>query len=152
LSRKPFFVLASFIAFGRVPSRSTPLLSASRLIALSKPTGGIRPIVIGECLLRVVGKAICRQLRPAFSSIHAPMQRSVGVASGAHALVASLHTLREAFPTRAILQTDISNAFNTISGRVIFEELHDSKGPLVYLLPFLFSFYYLPSPLHFQHH
>ena len=56
------FSLCSLIAEDKVPSSAVPLLSCSRLIALPKLNGDVRPIAIGETLRRLSAKAICFQL------------------------------------------------------------------------------------------
>ena len=58
-----FFSVCNLIAKGSFPSSVSGVLSGSRLIALPKTGGDVRPIAIGECLRCVTAKVICRQKR-----------------------------------------------------------------------------------------
>ena len=53
--------VCALIADGNVPPNIIPLLSASRLIALTKANGAVHPIAIGETLRRITARAICLQ-------------------------------------------------------------------------------------------
>ena len=50
------YTMSNHIALGNVPSKIVPLLSGSRLIALPKSNGDVRPIAIGEVFRRVTTK------------------------------------------------------------------------------------------------
>ena len=69
-------------------------LSASTLVALSKPDGGMRPIAIGEVLARVVARAACVQLRTPLDAYFRPNQFGVMAKGGTeqvcHAVTAHL--------------------------------------------------------------
>ena len=56
-----FHKVASAVAAGRVPPLVRPHFAGGRLIGLMKPAGGVRPIVIGEALRRLVGKLLITQ-------------------------------------------------------------------------------------------
>ena len=65
--------VCALIADGNVPPNIIPLLSASRLIALPKTNGDVRPIAIEETLRRITAKAMCLQERLSFSEYFSPM-------------------------------------------------------------------------------
>ncbi|KAL2624426.1 hypothetical protein R1flu_008671 [Riccia fluitans] len=52
------FDLCTHIAQGQVSPSMAYLLGASRLLTLEKPSGGIRPIVVGEVLYRHVARTL----------------------------------------------------------------------------------------------
>ena len=52
--------MASRVARGDIPTSMASLLGSSRLIALEKPQGGVRPLAIGEGFYRLVSRAIVR--------------------------------------------------------------------------------------------
>ena len=62
-----FHQVCSLIANGRFPQSVAMLLSASRLIALPKASGEVRPIAIGKCFRRATARAICAQKRLIFN-------------------------------------------------------------------------------------
>jgi hypothetical protein len=51
-----------------------------------------------------------------------------------------------------VLQVDIAIAFNIISHRVIFQELHVARGQLFQVIPFIYSSYALQLLFFFSHH
>ena len=62
------FHLASRVAQGGIPASVARKLGTSRLVALQKPLGGVRPRAVGERFYRSVSRAICLQIREDFSS------------------------------------------------------------------------------------
>jgi hypothetical protein len=46
----------------------------------------------------------------------------------------------------------VTNAFNLVSRRVIFQELHALGGNIIHLIPFVRAFYAFESPLFYSHH
>ena len=69
------------ILSGAIPH--SDLLLASRLIALEKPHGGVRPIAIGEAFLRVASICALSTVQTA-ADLLAPLQVGVGIPGGAH--------------------------------------------------------------------
>ncbi|CAI5493876.1 unnamed protein product, partial [Closterium sp. Naga37s-1] len=74
---------------GKLPAVAGELLTASRLLAFTKPHGGTRPIAVGECLLRIIAKAALFLITPAARSHFVPLQFGVAVAGG---IEAAIHT------------------------------------------------------------
>ena len=50
------------VAAGKVPAVIFPFIAGGKLIALLKPAGGVRPIVIGEALRRLTGRALFKSV------------------------------------------------------------------------------------------
>ena len=92
------------------------LLCAARLVSLSKPGGGIRPIAIGDIIYRVATKAILTtSFRP---GMLLPNQIGVNTAGGVEPAIFLIEEALEApnqgdFETLASL--DLRNAFNSTS-------------------------------------
>ena len=145
-----FVEVCSLIAQGGTPPPLVGLLASSRLIAISKETGGgVRPIAMGECLYRVVARALSIELRSELQAFFEPDQFAVATPGGCEALVWGVRAFTDAHPQTAVLQVDISNAFNSINRAAIFEGLKSS--PMSGLIPFVRSFYGFASPLYFGH-
>jgi hypothetical protein len=86
---------------------------ASRLIALQKPNGGVRPIAIGEVWARLV--AMCAMSAcPHIGLGLAPLQVGVGVRGGAQCLGHAVRAGILAHPEDVTLQLDCKNAFNSL--------------------------------------
>ena len=137
----------SSIAEGNLPSLVTTWLSASRLIALPKSSGDVRPIAIGEVLRRVSAKAICHHLKSEFSAYFAPLQHGVSTPGGSELVTHHIQLLLESRPDWVLVKTDIKNAFNTIKRSSLhkevlskfpailahFEQMYGNSSPLVYV-------------------
>ena len=55
--------VVNVLAQGRALSCVAPVLAGAGLVALPKPSGGIRPIAVGELLRRLTGKCLMSMVR-----------------------------------------------------------------------------------------
>jgi hypothetical protein len=114
------------------------------LLALVKPTGGLRPIAIPEALLRVASLCAQAAVHEAGSKL-APLQVGVGVPGGAeivgHALVSGIATRVDV----VTVATDLENAFNTIDRSAVFAAVAKREPGI---LPYVRWLYGTPTQLH----
>jgi hypothetical protein len=102
---------------GDCPDSVRPWLAGAKLAALPKPTGGLRPIAVGETLRRIAAKAGMLCAADAVNERLRPFQVGVGVKSGAEVLV---HTARQWLgrnreeQEKVFVMLDLKNAFNSI--------------------------------------
>ena len=68
------FRAAELLARAQVPNTIVDIIRVGRLTALSKPDGGVRGIVAGDVIRRLVAKTMARQLGPAVEAATAPHQ------------------------------------------------------------------------------
>jgi hypothetical protein len=116
------------------------VLGDCRLIALSKPDGGIRPIAIGECIRRFIGKIMVKAFAQVVRSDHEPLQVGVGTPDGSIAVIHSASAFLALHPDGVLINIDIKNAFNTMSRVAMFD--HYRRHPeLSRLVPYLRLFY-----------
>jgi hypothetical protein len=87
------------------------VLTDSRLVAIIKPSGGVRPIAIGEVVLRIASLCALAAVDGAGAAL-APTQLGVGVSGGAEAMGHALRAAIDAEPDAVIVQIDYENAFN----------------------------------------
>ena len=120
-----------------------PEMLASRLVALQKSKGGIRPIAVGEVWLRfcsLCAIVLCDNAGRAL----APKQLGVGVAGGAQCIGHALRAGVMANPDYVTVATDMRNAFNTIHRTAVLKSVAER-------LPQLFAFvnwaYSVPAEL-----
>jgi hypothetical protein len=86
-----------------------------REIALEKPTGGIRPIGIGEIIRRIIGKAIATHFSTDIVKAAGSQQTCAGHPGG---IGAAIHAAADYFETdecEGLLQIDARNAFNCLN-------------------------------------
>ena len=107
--------VCSSIASGSIPESTLNLLTASRLIAIPKPNGDVRPIAIGEALRRLTAKSICAQKKDSFAQFFSPLQHGVATKGGAELLVHQVQLLLEENKDWIVLKSDVRNAFNSVS-------------------------------------
>ena len=118
-----FLSLCNFVATGSIPDDIVKLLSASRLIALPKANGDVRPIAVGECLRRLTAKVICQQKKESFTIFFSPLQHGVAVDGGSELLIHHISLLLESHPDWVLLKTDIKNAFNSVERAHLLPEV-----------------------------
>ncbi|CAI7844594.1 unnamed protein product [Closterium sp. NIES-53] len=137
--------LVNTLLAGNLPGPVADLLTASRLIALSKPGGGARPIAIGECMTRLTAKVALTVMGESAQDHFLPLQYGVAVPGGAEEIIHAARSFTDSRPQCLVLQTDIANAFNSISQQAIIEAIQDNK--LSPLLPLVKLTYGNPSQL-----
>jgi hypothetical protein len=123
--------ICRLVAAGRITERVAETLTTGRLMAMAKPERGVRPIAVGEVLLRLVGRAIGRQLREQFQQSLQPFQFGVATPGGCEAVVHGVRAHLDVHPDHVLLQTDVENAFNCIHRTAIFSELRERMPQLV---------------------
>ncbi|KAL2634304.1 hypothetical protein R1flu_005783 [Riccia fluitans] len=84
------FDLCTHIAQGRVFPSTAYLLGASRLLALEKPSGSVRPIVMEEVLHRLVACTLGFQFREALVDHFSPLQFGVATRGGCETIIHGL--------------------------------------------------------------
>ena len=116
---------------GELPDDARQLLLASRLVALSKPNSdGYRPIAVGELFYRLAAIVAVRRVSSEAAMLLAPHQYGIGVAGGAEKIVHSLqHELVDTDKRLALLQIDITNAFNSCDRGRLLRELYAQPRP-----------------------
>ena len=99
------------VASGDMPGEVAAALALSKVLGLSKPDGGVRPIAVPSLLRRLAGKALCRACKDSLSAILGRQQFAVGLAAGTETLAHSVRALVEADPELVLLALDAQNAF-----------------------------------------
>ncbi|CAI7864476.1 unnamed protein product [Closterium sp. NIES-54] len=134
---------------GKLPATAGELLTASRLLAFTKPQGGTRPIAVGECLFRIITKAALFLTAPAARTHFTPLQFGVAVAGGIEAAIHTARTYLEVHQGAVALQIDLANAFNAVERRAVFEGLRNEA--LKALIPLVRLSYGAASSLFLDH-
>ncbi len=129
----PYFIssltlLANLAVNNAIPPEVASYLWGGNVTPLTKPDGGIRPIIPVESLARLICRAVLCQQKPeliaALNTIQTSMQPD-----GAGALITTLRTTLQAQPDYVVLCLDIRNAFGTIERDAIRAGLKQLKLP-----------------------
>ncbi len=113
---------------------------------------GIRSITVGEDFCWLVSRTFCFQFHGAFVVHLPPHQFGVAINGGYEGMVHGIQVTLDVHLNWVVLQVDITNVFNIVSRRVIFQELHVTSGQLFQLILFVHFFYVPQLPLLFNHH
>ena len=114
------------LANGFLPEAAKRLVLASRLVALRKPNGGVRPIAVGEVIWKLTAIHLLQPCRSELASELQPTQMGVGVPGGIEKSIHSLTALVEDPQLEfAALTFDFTNAFNSVNRAHVLQALFD---------------------------
>ena len=130
-----FFEVASLLARAHVPESAVAGLALGRLVALSKPGGGTRGLVVGDFLRRLVARTIAQQFASDFEAACNPHQYALSTRAGAEALVHTLRARTQADPSLTLLSVDAAAAYDLVSREAMLTSLRDTPSTLP-VLPF----------------
>jgi hypothetical protein len=147
---------------------SSPLLTC-RLIALKKPTGGLRPIAISDVWLRLLGRCASAKVSRSVGDRLSSCQLGLGISGGAEIVVHSVHLLKTVMEARhngeqlfdhecgfteddplCILTLDWSNAFNRMGRLAIHRALEEHRPDLLPYFRWAYSTVHLRWYLHLR--
>ena len=110
------------------------------MVALRKPNGRVRALVVGDVFRRLVARALAQQFSEAFQSACLPFQYGLGTRAGTEALSKVLRVATELDPRATVLSVDAVGAYDHVSRQAMQEGLR-SRPELAPLLPFARQFY-----------
>jgi len=142
--------LVNLLLDGKCPQSVASVLFGGNLTALTKKTGGIRPIAVGYTWRRLAAKCAMKYALVTLDGCLLPRQLGVGVSGGCEAAVHATRRFIADMPEDYVVaKLDFSNAFNCVRRDVMLKAVADQ-------LPQLYRFCYLaynqPSVLRFGRH
>lgn len=141
--------VVNLLARGQACPNAAPVFAGASLVALPKPSGGVRPIAIGEVLRRLTGKCLMATVRSELRSCFWPVQVGVGTPAGAelavHTVRAWMHRQQES-TGKVLVKLDFRNAFNEISRQAVVSAAHAAFPGLARYTTWCYAH---PSYLHF---
>ena len=118
-------------------------LTARRLIPLDKDPG-VRPIGVGEVIMRVIGKCIMKVLKEDIKEAAGSLQLCAGHRAGGEAAIHAMREIYEEDGTEAVILVDATNAFNSIDREAM---LHNIKVKCPTLSVYVENTYGTPTEL-----
>ena len=115
--------VTQLLAQARVPPTIATAIALGRLVALQKPNGRVRGIVVGDTLRRLVSRCMAQQYATTFQAACQPHQYALSTRAGTEAIVHTLTTLSQTNPNHTILSVDGIGAFDNISRNSMLQEL-----------------------------
>ena len=135
-----FVAVATRLAQANIPPAISAALGLGRLVALSKPNGRVRGIVVGDLLRRVVARSLAQHHAHTFQQACSPHQYALSTRAGSEAVVHAITSLTELEPTSTILSIDGIGAYDTIARASMLQALAEVEGANT-CLPFVRQFY-----------
>ena len=135
-----FTEVGSRLAKALVPQVAIDLIRVGRLTALSKPDGGVRGIVAGDVVRRLVARTMAQQLSKAVERATAPFQYALSTRAGCECIAHVLQGITELDPELTITSIDGISAFDMISRESMLRGLLEVEGggaarPFVRMFP-----------------
>ena len=117
--------IANLILSKQVPNEIFTILTTSTLLPLVKPNGKIRPILIGDVLIRTIGKCCTLAEQQIIADRLAPIQLAVGTKCGNEVAIHGIRAHLDSNPDHVLITVDIANAFGTISRNAVAQSLNN---------------------------
>ena len=114
-----------------------------RVTTVQKPAGGIRGIVVGNILRRLVARTTSQQITPAVDVATTPFQCALSTREGTECVSQAITDLD---PSATVMSIDGVGAFDLVSRTSMLRGLQGVEGGGS-VLPFVRQFYGGPSPL-----
>ena len=136
--------LAQILAVGDVPPEIMRAIALGRLTALRKDVGGVRGIVVGDMLRRMVARTVAQQLSKEVEEATSPFQYALTTRAGCECVAHVLQTLTDLDEHATIVSIDGIGAYDLISRQSMLDGLSAMENGEKLLL-FVRSFYGAPS-------
>lgn len=151
-----FIDVCQQLAEARIPATIARAIGLGRLVAFQKPNGGVRGLVIGDVLRRVVSRCIAQLFAGPIHTACSPHQFALSTRSGTGAVIHAHTTATGHDDRNAILSIAGIGAYDNISRSSMLEGLHRTP-PTNRCLPFVRLWYtteseYVWHDANGQHH
>ena len=127
--------VSCLLARARFPEPAVAALSVGRLVAIRKPSGGTRGLVVGDFLRRLVARTLAQQFASHFQAACNPHQYALSSRAGAEALVHTLQARTQADAHLTVVSVDATAAYDLVSREAMLTAVRESPA-LSLLLPF----------------
>ena len=132
---RAFFQACEKLCRAQVPVPIRDAIGLGRLTALQKPNGGVRGIVAGDIVRRLVARTMSQQMMEKVQAATAPFQYAMATKSGCECIAHALQGLTEIDARVTVMSIDGISAFDLISRQAMLQGLMD----LLSLLSHCFS-------------
>ena len=128
-----FSELCSRLAQAKVPPPVIDMLRAGRLTALAKPDGGVRGIVAGDVIRRLVARTMAHQMAEIVERATTPHQYALSTRGGCECVAHVLQGLTELDPETTVTSIDGIGAYDTISREAMLRACNRRTTPRFHL-------------------
>jgi len=117
------------------------MLGVSRLLAMAKDIGSLRPIVVGEVFFRLINCSIVLQLWEPFQEHLSPHCLEYQPLEAVRPFFLASNPSSTCTLIGSRCRLDLENVFNSVYRAIIFKELCDAGGFLASIVLFTMLFY-----------
>ena len=132
--------VAQHVARAQVPATIASALGLGRVVALQKPNGRVRGIIIGDFPRRLVARSLAQHYATAIHAACAPHQFALSRRAGTETVVRAITLATQANHQHTVLSVDGIGAYDTISRTSMMQGLIGVPGAQQ-CLPFVRMFY-----------
>ncbi len=135
-----FFNCSNFVFIFHIPPQIACVLGGAHLLAMTKPSNGVCPIVVWE-MYQLISYALCFQFFETFATHFSPCQFGVVTKCGCEIIIHSIRCTLDLHPNWVAFQLDVANTFNSMLRGFIFQEFRVANGDIIQLIPLFRAFY-----------
>ena len=100
------------------------VITAARVVPIGKPSGGLRPIAVGDVFRRLAGKLLMNVIIAKTTEHLQPEQVGVQVPNAAETAARKVRLCtKDAKPDKVLLQVDMCNAFGSVDRQKMLAEV-----------------------------
>ena len=121
-----FSEVCSRLAQAKVARTVVDMVRSGRLTALTKPDGGVRGIVAGDVIRRLVARTMAQQMAETVERATAPHQYALSSRAGCECVAHVLQGLTEFDPETTVTSLDGIGVFDTISREAMLRGLRQA--------------------------
>ena len=131
---------AQLLAQADIPAQVLDALRVGRVVALRKPNGRVRALVIGDVLRRLVGRVLAQAFAQQIQDACMPFQYGLSTRTGTEAVARVLRAATEVNPRTTVLSVDAVGAYDHVSRGAMLGAVLE-RPALQPLLPYVRQFY-----------
>ena len=139
-SSQAFGDVAVLLDRASVPEPIAAVLAIGRLVAVRKPNGGTRGLVVGDFLRRVVARTLAQKFAAHFQRACLPHQHALTTHAGSEALVHALQARTQLDPRLTLVSVDVTAVYDLISRQAMLQALRRTPEASA-VLPFIRLWY-----------
>ena len=101
-----FCQVGEHLAQGKIPRDVLEIVRMGRMMALQKANGGVRGIVAGDMVRRLVTRTIAQQIRGPVERATSPFQYALSTRAGTECIAHAIQAITDADPRATVLSVD----------------------------------------------
>ena len=138
------YLVAAQFARADLPTVVADTLTSGKMVALQKEDGGVRGLVAGETLRRLVARTLAQQYGKELEAACFPFQFALSTRAGTECVSHLVRALTDLGKEATVVSVDGIGAYDLMRRKAMLGKLH-SKPKLNALLPFVMMSYGQPS-------